>query len=307
MKKNEKIVILAGGISKERKISISSGNSVYKELLKNDYKNVQILDADKNLIKNLRKTKPKIIFNALHGTFGEDGFIQFILEKLKIKYTHSGVISSSIAMNKVSSKKIFIKNKILTPKYLLYNFDINKKIILKKIKKYLGFPIVIKPISEGSSVDVHICKKNNFYSKLNKLRKYKEILIEEYISGREIQVAILCKKKIGAIELKPKRSFYDYKAKYNRSAGTRHIIPVQISKRNLDNVLTIAQKAHNLIKCRGVTRSDFRFHKNKFYLLELNTQPGMTNMSLVPEIAAYNGINFIKLIEMLIKDASINK
>ena len=307
MNKKKKILILGGGISKEREISIETARSVYKELRNNKYKNTQILEPDKNFIKNLKKIKPNVVFNALHGTFGEDGFVQSILENLKIKYTHSGVISSSIAMNKLLSKKIFINNKIRTPKYLVFNFESNKKKIFARIKKYLGFPVVIKPINEGSSVGVYICKKKNFLLNLNKLKKYKEILIEEYIPGREIQVAILGEEKLGAIELKPKRLFYDYKAKYNASAGTKHIIPVQIDKKNLKQVLSIALKAHKLLKCRGVTRSDFRFYNNKFYLLELNTQPGMTSLSLVPEIASYYGISFIKLIEILINDASIKK
>ncbi len=307
MNKKKKIIILGGGISNEREISIKSAKSVYKELKNNKYKNIQILEPDKNLIKNLKKIKPNIIFNALHGTFGEDGFIQSILENLKIKYTHSGVTSSSTAMDKLISKKIFINNKIKTPKYLVFNFELNKKKIFKKVKKFLGFPVVIKPVNEGSSVGVYICTKKNFLFNLIKLKKYKEILIEKYIPGREIQVAILDNKKLGAIELKPKRLFYDYKAKYNASAGTKHIIPVQVDKKNLNKVLSIALKAHKLLKCRGVTRSDFRFYKNKFYLLELNTQPGMTSLSLVPEIASYNGISFIKLIETLINDASVKK
>ncbi len=307
MNKKKKIIILGGGISNEREISIKSAKSVYKELKNNKYTNIQILEPDKNLIKNLKKIKPNIVFNALHGTFGEDGFIQSILENLKIKYTHSGVISSFTAMDKLISKRIFINNKIKTPKYLVFNFELNKKKIFKKVKNFLGFPVVIKPVNEGSSVGVYICTKKNFLFNLVKLKKYKEILIEKYIPGREIQVAILDKKKLGAIELKPKRLFYDYKAKYNASAGTKHIIPVQIDKKNLNKVLSIALKAHKLLKCRGVTRSDFRFYNNKFYLLELNTQPGMTSLSLVPEIASYNGISFIKLIETLINDASIKK
>ena len=148
-------------------------------------------------------------------------------------------------MNKLLSKKIFINNKIRTPKYLVFNFESNKKEIFAKIKKYLGFP-VIKPINEGSSVGVYICKKKNFLLNLNKLKKYKEILIEEYIPGREIQVATLGEKKLGAIELKPKRKFYDYKAKYNASAGTKHIIPVQLDKKNLKKVISIALKAHKI-------------------------------------------------------------
>jgi len=246
----------------------------------------------------------------LHGRFGEDGYIQTILETLKVKYTHSGVLASYIAMDKEISKKIFIKNKIKTPEYFRYKFDKNniiKKKIIFKVRKKLKFPVVIKPINEGSSVNVCICNEKNLIKNLKKLSQYKKILIEEFIPGREIQVAILGKKKLGVIELKPKRKFYDYEAKYNSKAGTKHIIPVKLDKKYLNIVMNIALKAHNLIGCKGVTRSDFRFDKGKFYLLETNTQPGMTNLSLVPEIAAYSGMSFIDLIEWIIKDASITR
>ena len=139
------------------------------------------------------------------------------------------------------------------------------------------------------------------------LKKYDDIINESYIRGQEIQVAIINDKAIGAIELRPKRKFYDYKAKYSASAKTEHIIPVNLTHKNYNKINLIAMKAHKLLKCRGVSRSDFRFYKNKFYLLELNTQPGMTSLSLVPEIANYNNITFIQLIEKIIKDASINK
>ena len=175
------------------------------------------------------------------------------------------------------------------------------------VDKKLNFPVVIKPINEGSSVSVHICNKSNFIKNLFKLINYNEVLVEKYIPGREIQVAILKNKKLGAIELKPKRKFYDYDAKYNPKAKTEHIIPVKISKQNYEKVTNIALKAHKILKCRGVTRSDFRFYNNKFYLLEINTQPGMTSLSLVPEIARYKNINFYKLIEQIIADASFNK
>ena len=132
-------------------------------------------------------------------------------------------------------------------------------------------------------------------------------MIEEFIGGREIQVAIMGNKKLGAIELKPKRAFYDYQAKYNTNAKTQHIIPVNFSKKKLDKVMNIALKAHKIIGCSGVTRSDFKYNKGKFYLLEINTQPGMTKLSLVPEIASYKGINFLKLIEWILKDASKKK
>ena len=166
---------------------------------------------------------------------------------------------------------------------------------------------MIKPINEGSSVHVYICTKKNIIKNLKFLQSYKQVLIEEFIPGREIQVAIMGKKVLGAIELEPKRKFYDYEAKYNSKSKTKHIIPVNLSKNDLDKISNFAFKAHKLIKCRGVTRSDFKFYKGKFYLLEINTQPGMTKLSLVPEIANYYGVSFIKLIEWILRDASINK
>ena len=309
MKINKKVLILGGGISKERLISLDTAKSVLNELKKKNYK-VKICEPDKNLIKNIKSFKPDVIFNALHGQFGEDGYIQSILETLKIKYTHSGVLASSIAMDKEISKKIYLKNKILTPKYIKFKFDdkfLNKKKLLQYIQNKLKFPVVIKPINEGSSVNVFICSKKNFLRELQKLKQYGQILIEQFIGGREIQVAIMGKRKLGAIELKPKRKFYDYQAKYNENAKTEHIIPVQIKKEYLTKVMNIALKAHNLIGCKGVTRSDFKFYKNKFYLLETNTQPGMTKLSLVPEIANHCGLKFIDLIEWILRDASTNR
>ena len=210
-------------------------------------------------------------------------------------------------MDKEISKKIFIKNKILTPKYIKFNHKKNKYNIIKLIEKKLKFPVVAKPINEGSSVHVYICDKTNIIKNLNALRGYNEILIEEFIPGREIQVAIMNNKSLGAIELEPKRKFYDYEAKYNLNAKTKHLIPVDLSKNNLAKISGIAREAHKIIGCKGVTRSDFKFFNGKFYLLEINTQPGMTKLSLVPEIAKYKGISFIKLIEWILKDASINR
>ncbi len=302
----KKILIISGGISKERTISLDTGRQVSKELKKNGYL-TKIVEPDHNLIKAIDSYKPKIIFNALHGQFGEDGYIQTILETTGIPYTHSGVISSAIAMDKILSKKIFIKNKILTPKFIEYSFRENKKQIINKIKKKLKFPVVVKPINEGSSVNVFICTKLNVFKNLKSLKSYKKIIIEEFISGREIQAAILNFKKLGAIELKPNRKFYDYQAKYNPGAKTKHLIPVDLTKKQYSNLMNIALKAHKLIGCSGVTRSDFKFKNGKFYLLEINTQPGMTNLSLVPEIAAYKGISFIKLLELILKDAAKKK
>ena len=302
----KKILILSGGISKERLISLDTGNQVAKELKKNGYK-IKISEPDRSLSKNIKKFKPDIIFNALHGQFGEDGYTQSILEKFKIPYTHSGVLASSIAMDKEISKKVFIKNKINTPKFFIYNYDYEASDLLKKIQSKLKFPVVVKPLNEGSSVNVFICSKSNLIQNVNSLKNYKKIMIEEFIGGREVQVAIMGNKKLGAIELKPKRAFYDYQAKYNTNAKTEHIIPVNLPNKKLNQLMNTALKAHRIIGCSGVTRSDFKFYKSKFYLLEINTQPGMTKLSLVPEIASYKGISFLKLIEWILKDASKKK
>ena len=302
----KRILILSGGISKERLISLDTGFQVAKELKKNGYK-VKISEPDNNLSKNIAQFKPSVIFNALHGQFGEDGYIQTILEQYRIPYTHSGVIASSIAMDKEISKKIFIKKKINTPKFIKYSFNKKNSDLIKIIDKKLKFPVVVKPINEGSSVNVYICTKKNIIKILKLVKSYKQVIIEKFIAGREIQVAILGTKKLGAIELKPKRKFYDYQAKYNTNAKTQHVIPVELSKNKLDEVMGMALKAHRAIGCSGVTRSDFKFYNNKFYLLEINTQPGMTKLSLVPEIAAHKEMSFIKLIEWILKDASTKR
>ncbi len=292
-----------GGISGEREISFLTGKACSIALKKNGYKVVNV-DAKGYFVEKLRKLKPKAVFNALHGRYGEDGFVQSILESQKIPYTHSGVFASSLAMDKELSRLIFIENNIKVPKYLL----LQKKNKLNLNKK-ISFPIVIKPINEGSSLGVSICKnRRQFISKYKKLiKKYNRILVEKYIPGREIQVAVMGKKALGAIELVPKRQFYDYIAKYSSGARTRHIMPAPLSREKYKEVLDLAKKAHKLLGCRGVTRSDFRFFKNKFYLLETNTQPGMTKLSLVPEIAKHCGINFEDLVVWMIKDASCNR
>ncbi|RUA14663.1 MAG: D-alanine--D-alanine ligase [Alphaproteobacteria bacterium] len=302
------IVVLMGGLSSERKISLLTGKACSKALKKKGYKVVD-LDAKGYFVDELKQLKPKIVFNALHGKYGEDGFVQSILESLKIPYTHSGVLSSSLAMDKELSRLIFIKNNLKVPKYFLLQKDhqgnSNKKFNNKKIK----FPIVIKPINEGSSLGVSICKnKKQFTSKYKKLKEnYDRILVEEYIPGREIQVAVMGEKALGAIELVPRRQFYDYTAKYSNTARTRHIMPAPLSPKKYKEILGLAKKAHELLGCRGITRSDFRFFKNKFYLLETNTQPGLTKLSLVPEIAQYCGIKFEDLIVWMTENASSNK
>ena len=302
------IVVLMGGLSGERKISFLTGKACSEALKKKGYKVVD-LDVKGFFVDELKKLKPKAVFNALHGKYGEDGFIQTILESLTIPYTHSGVYASSLAMDKELSRLIFKKKKLRVPKYFMFQKYIKENINKELKNKRIRFPIVIKPINEGSSLGVYICdNKMQFRRNYKKLTEnYNKIIVEEYIPGREIQVAVMGKKALGAIELIPKRKFYDYTAKYSSKAETRHIMPAPLSTQKYKEVLALAKKAHHALGCRGITRSDFRFFKNNFYLLEINTQPGMTKLSLVPEIAKYCGIKFEELVEWMIKDATHNR
>ena len=310
--KYKKILLVQGGISSEREISLRSGKACIKALKQLKHK-VIIFDPAKEHFSKIKKYKTKVdlIFNALHGRDGEDGVAQSYFEYFKIPYTHSGITSSMNAMDKIISKKIFKKNNLLTPNYISLNSVNFKKRLKEKILKKLNFnyPMVVKPSNEGSSVGVEICKNfNQLKISVNKLIKnYKTLIIENYISGKEIQVAVINGKSLGAIELQPRRKFYDYKAKYSKSALTKHVMPANLSKKKYNEVLKLGNKAHQVLNCKGITRSDFKFINNKFYLLEINTQPGMTNLSLVPEISKHVNINFKSLIKKIIDNASINR
>ncbi len=309
-KKFKNVLVVLGGSSGERKVSLESGRACIKALKKKGYK-VFTFDPKKKNYNLINKQNIDVIFNALHGREGEDGVAQSYFEYLKIPYTHSGVVSSFNAMNKLISKEIFLKKKINTPNFLSINkLNFNKAKLKKEIKRNkIKFPIVLKPINEGSSIGVKICKsvKQLMSSLKLLLKKYNELMLEEYIGGQEIQVAVINGHPLGAIELIPKRLFYDYKAKYTKKANTEHIMPARLTKIKYKQVLNIAKKTHKALNCRGVTRSDFKFYNNNFYLLELNTQPGMTSLSLVPEIANYRGLIFENLVEKILLDASINR
>jgi len=308
-KRFKNILVVLGGTSGERAVSLESGKACIKALKKIKYK-VSSFDPQKKNFNLINKSKTDAIFNALHGKDGEDGVAQSYFEYLKIPYTHSGVISSFNAMNKLISKKIFLKSKIKTPKYFSIDRSYKISALDKKLRlKRIFYPVIIKPINEGSSLGVKLCKNKKILLRSIKklIKKYDYAMIEQYIPGQEIQVAIINGEPLGAIELIPKRQFYDYKAKYTKSAKTKHIMPARLTKSKYSEVLEIAKKTHNAFKCRGVTRADFKFYKGNFYLLEINTQPGMTSLSLVPEIANYKGINFERLVEKILLDASINK
>ena len=309
-KKFKNILVVLGGTSGERSISLESGRACIKALKKKSYK-ISSFDPKIKNFNLIDKKKTDVIFNALHGRDGEDGIAQSYFEYLKIPYTHSGVISSFNAMNKLISKKIFNENNIKTPKFISLKKNEYKTKTIQKIisRRKINFPIVVKPINEGSSLGVEICKnKEKLLISLHYLfKKYDELMLEEYIGGQEVQVAVINNNPLGAIELIPKRLFYDYKAKYTKKAKTKHVMPARLSKKKYNEVLKIAKKTHTVLKCRGVTRSDFKFFNNIFYLLEINTQPGMTSLSLVPEIAKFKGLTFENLIEKILLDASVNK
>tara|TARA_X000000950_G_scaffold67273_1_gene83051 strand:- start:4274 stop:5212 length:939 start_codon:yes stop_codon:yes gene_type:complete len=309
-KKFKNVLVVLGGTSGERTISLESGRACIKALKKKGYK-VSSFDPKFKNFNLINKIKIDVIFNALHGRDGEDGIAQSYFEYLRIPYTHSGVISSFNAMNKLISKKIFIENNIKTPKYApIKKIEYKNKTIQKIINsKKINFPIVLKPINEGSSLGVEVCKNKEklFRSFRYLFKRYDKLILEEYIGGQEVQVAVINKVPLGAIELEPKRLFYDYKAKYTKKAKTKHLMPARLSKKKYNEVLNIAKKTHKVLKCRGVTRSDFKFFNNIFYLLEINTQPGMTSLSLVPEIAKFKGLTFENLVEKILLDASVNK
>ena len=310
--KQKKILVVQGGVSNEREVSLKSGKACIKALKELKHKIISFDPAKEHLSKiKVYKKKVDLIFNALHGRDGEDGIAQSYFEYFKIPYTHSGIVSSMNSMDKIISKKIFKKNNLLTPNYISLNsINYKKKLQEKFIKNpNFNYPVVVKPSNEGSSIGVEICKNfNQLQNSVVKLIKnYKTLIVENYIAGQEIQVAVISGKALGAIELRTKRKFYDYKAKYFKSALTKHIMPADINKNNYNKVLKLAEKAHQVLNCKGVTRSDFKLINNKFYLLEINTQPGMTNLSLMPEIAKYAGINFKELVKKIIDDASINR
>ena len=293
-----------GGKSRERSISLQSGQACFSIIKKMGYLTHKF-DPISQIEKNIKKINPDVVFNCLHGKYGEDGEIQKILEKLKIPYTHSGIKSSQNAMDKIISKKIFLKSNIKIPNYKLIRkiSDLDNKIS--------KFKFIIKPVSEGSSLGVEIFEKiskANILKIKKLLNKYKSLIQESFIEGKEIQTAVIGNKAIGSVEIIPKRKFYDFKAKYLSSAKTIHKIPPGIPETLHLKIKKIALKAHKVLKCKGVTRSDFRVtKKGLIYILETNTQPGMTKLSLVPEIAMKHGMNFKKLVNWMINDAGINR
>ena len=302
--KIKRIAILVGGLSDEFDISIRTGKQV-EEILEKKYitKTIKVINDLNKLLTDLSSFKPDIVFNALHGNFGEDGQVQSLLNILKIPYTHSGVASSSIGMDKFLSKLIFKQKGILCP--------LGIKTTIKELKnKELKISQIIKPINGGSSIGIyklHPKEKKKNSKILNNLENNDEILLEEFIPGREITVGILDDKVCGITEIVPKLDFYDYESKYIDVA--KHIqnpeIPDKIKNKLFENSIL----AHKTLGCNCISRCDFRYNEDKgeAYLLEINTQPGLTENSLLPEMALANGTSFLELCEMLIINAKCEK
>lgn len=300
------VAVLMGGWSSEREVSLTSGRAVAKALREEGFWVTEV-DVDRDVAGTLAKLKPDVAFNALHGPYGEDGTVQGLLELLAIPYTHSGVLASALAMSKPMAKDVWRSHGLPMA---------NGKVVHRSAFRagpVMPFPYVIKPLNEGSSVGVHIVFNGDNYQPQDDATWHfgEHVLVEEYIPGREIQIAVMGERVLGAIEIKAHGRFYDYEAKYTDGKAT-HLMPAPLPKDVYENICAMALQAHQALGCRGVTRSDWRYDDTaggtgKFYLLEINTQPGMTPLSLVPEIAAHQGITFGQLVRWMVEDASCDR
>jgi D-alanine-D-alanine ligase len=297
---NKKIGVLMGGLSSEREVSIASGNAVLTALREKGYRPVAI-DVGRDVAEKLRGNAVEIAFIALHGKFGEDGAIQGMLEVMGIPYTGAGILASAIGMNKTVSKQVFRSRGLLVGPYeVVYDGDGAKA---GALIEQLQFPVVVKPHAEGSSVGVSLVfRKEEVAQAVELAFEYgSEILIEKFIKGKEVQVGILGDRALGAIEIVPKRQFYDYKAKYEKGMSD-HFFPARIPEAVYKRTLEAGLAAHRAIGCRGYSRVDFIIDEGGApYILEVNTLPGMTATSLLPEIAKGVGISFPDLVEEILK------
>ena len=298
------VAVLKGGLSAERDVSLVSGAACAGALRQLGYQVTEI-DVGDDIAMQLAKLKPDVVFNALHGRFGEDGCVQGLLELMRIPYTHSGVLASAVAMDKPMAKRVVEAVGIRCPKGMI----VTKEIMLKGDP--MVRPYVAKPANEGSSVGVSLVfEGDNFFFTEENWKHGESVLVEEYIPGREITVAVLRGKALGVTEIRPKDGFYDYDNKYT-DGGAVHLCPAPLSTDEAQEVMELAERAHKALVCRGLSRSDFRFDdtkgKGNFYFLEINTQPGMTPLSLSPELAAHAGITFNNLVDILVTDARLGE
>lgn len=296
------VAVLKGGMSAEREVSLTSGAAVEQALIALGH-SVVAIDVSENLATDLAHAKPDVAFNALHGRYGEDGCVQGLLEILGIPYTHSGVLASALAMDKPMAKKIFAASGLNCAHGVVAhkNEVIGRDIIPR--------PYVVKPANEGSSVGVKLLFENdNFFFTKENWPYGDTVMVEQYIPGRELTVAVLDDRALGVTEITTKSGFYDYDNKYT-AGGSTHICPAQLPQKIYDEAMAMGVLAHKVLGCRSLSRSDFRWDDKgdgKIYILETNTQPGMTPLSLSPELAAYAGISFNQLVAQILATARLD-
>jgi D-alanine-D-alanine ligase len=302
------VAVLMGGWSSEREVSLRSGSACAEALARKGYR-VEPIDVGRDIATVLDEIKPDAALNLLHGRPGEDGTIQGILEILQIPYSHSGVLASALAMQKDVAKVVMSAAGVPVAEGLVVSrFEAAKAHVLER-------PYVIKPVSEGSSVGVFIVTKQHAHPPQELTREDwifgESVLCERFIAGKELTCAVMGDQALGVIEIVPTVRFYDYEAKY-APGGSRHILPAEIKPNIYQDVRRLALRAHQALGCRGVSRADFRYDDRLggtqgLFCLEVNTQPGMTEMSLVPELAAHAGISFEELVGWMVEDASLNR
>jgi D-alanine-D-alanine ligase len=303
------VAVLMGGWSAERKVSISSGEACAAALKRAGFNAVMIDVTRERIQAQLTDLKPHVAFNALHGKWGEDGCCSAMLETLRIPYTHSGVLASALAMNKHKSKIIFKEMGIPTPESKIVELEI------VATSHPLPVPYVVKPIAEGSSVGVHIVDRTT-NGPVAVVAEQADLfgthaLVERFIPGRELTCAVMGGIALGVIDVIPQVGFYDYEAKYS-PGGSQHILPADVPKEIYRKCQMYSLMAHDAIGCRGLSRCDFRYEEvqgqdGHLYLLEINTQPGMTGTSLVPEMAAHAGHTLEELVTWMVNDASLDR
>ncbi|MBK7858208.1 MAG: D-alanine--D-alanine ligase [Archangiaceae bacterium] len=301
--KKLRIGVIDGGMSNERDVSLRTGAAVTKALREAAYDVVEI-DMQRDLAARLTAEKVQIAFIALHGRYGEDGCVQGLLEAMGLPYTGSGVLASSVGMEKVFTKQVFVARGIPTPQHKV--FTTSDEALEGPLP--FPFPVVVKPSREGSSVGVHIAKDATAYrdAVLDAAKYPGLILVEQFIKGREVQGAVLDDEALGVIEIVPAREFYDHEAKYGANSGTQYIFPARLEPELYARVNQICLQAHQALGCSGATRSDaIVTERGDIYLLEVNTLPGMTATSLLPKIAQGKGISFTQLCERLLCGASL--
>ncbi len=293
------VAILVGGMSAEREVSLISARGVSKALIELGYKLTEI-DMGADLSSVIQSINPDIVFNCLHGTYGEDGCVPALLNILRIPYTHSGVLASALAFDKIKSKDLMRAHNILVPKDLIVSESDNLT------SDPLPRPYVIKPVAEGSSIGVDLIFEGDNFNFGDYIFQFgNRVIIEQYIKGRELQVAVLNGKAIDILEIELiNKRFYDYEAKYTEGF-TRHILPCNIPKNIYRRAIELSEQIYSIFGCRGMTRVELIYSEQdgEIYALEINTHPGMTPLSICPEIAAFCGISFNELVQMHIKEA----